>query len=66
MVRPILVTQHNGYNYVKGIPAVGSFLFKPENVRIADKLSIPPLEYLKGNSEIGGVNGERKIPTRVE
>jgi len=48
----------DGYSYVRGIPAVGSVLFKPENVRIPDKLSISPLEYLKENSEIGGVNVE--------
>jgi hypothetical protein len=56
----------DGYSYVTGIPAVGCFLSKPGNVRIADKLSISPLEYLKGNSEIGGVNDERKIPIRVQ
>ena len=41
-------------------------LFKPENVRIAEKLSISPLEYLKENSEIGGINDERKIPIRAQ
>jgi len=56
----------DGYSYVRGIPAVASFLFKTENVRIPDKLSISPLEHLKENSEIGGVNDERKIPRRVQ
>jgi len=56
----------DGYSYVRGIPAVGSFLFKPENVRIPDKMSLSPLEHLKENSENGDVSDERKIPIRVQ
>lgn len=56
----------DGYSYVRGIPAVGSFLFKPENVRIPDKMSISPMEHLKENSENNDVNGERKISIRVQ
>jgi hypothetical protein len=55
----------DGYGYVRGVPAAGRFLFKPENVRIPDKLSLSPLEHLKENSENGDVNDERKIPIRV-
>jgi hypothetical protein len=43
----------------------GGFSFKPENIRIPDKLSISPLQHLQGNSEKGDFNDERKIPIRV-
>jgi hypothetical protein len=50
----------------KGDTNSWKFLFKPENVRIPDKLSISPFEHLKENSEIGDVNNEIKIPIRVQ
>jgi hypothetical protein len=37
----------DGDSYTRGIPAVGSFLFIPGNVRILDELSISHSEHLK-------------------
>jgi len=56
----------DGYSYVRGIPAAGRFLFKPENVRIPEKLSLSSLKHLKENSENGDVNDEIKIPIRIQ
>lgn len=54
-----------GYSYVRGISAVGSFLFKAEIVRIADELSKSPSEHLK-EITITVTKDERKVPIRVQ